>query len=293
MAIKDSPKRKIFIFTKMFLLITISLVSLLPLLHVFAQSFSSGVAIDAGDVAFLPVEFTLDNFLFVFRDASILRAYGVTIFLTVVGTLFNLLATASLAYPLSRKEFLGRKYILLLVLFTMIFSAPLIPTFLVVQSLGLLDTIWALIFPTAISAFNLFVMRSFFINIPDELIDAARIDGMGEIRILFTVVLPLSKPALATLGIFYAVNHWNSYFQALMFIENPKLYPLQIKLRQMIVEDSFTNDPSGDFYSSMIQTSPEGIKMATIVVATIPILLVYPFLQKHFIKGFMLGSLKD
>jgi len=293
MAIKDSPKRKIFIFTNMFLLITISLVSLLPLLHVFAQSFSSGVAIDAGDVAFLPVEFTLDNFLFVFRDASILRAYGVTIFLTVVGTLFNLLATASLAYPLSRKEFLGRKYILLLVLFTMIFSAPLIPTFLVVQSLGLLDTIWALIFPTAISAFNLFVMRSFFINIPDELIDAARIDGMGEIRILFTVVLPLSKPALATLGIFYAVNHWNSYFQALMFIENPKLYPLQIKLRQMIVEDSFTNDPSGDFYSSMIQTSPEGIKMATIVVATIPILLVYPFLQKHFIKGFMLGSLKD
>lgn len=293
MAIKISPSRRVFLFINMFLLITISLISLLPLMHVFAQSFSSSTAIDAGDVAFLPVELTLENFMFVFRDSSILRAYGVTIFLTVFGTLFNLLATASLAYPLSRKEFLGRKYILLMVLFTMIFSAPLIPTFLVVQGLGLLDTIWALIFPSAISAFNLFVMRSFFISIPDDLIDAARIDGLGEIRILFQVVLPLSKPALATLGIFYAVAHWNSYFQALMFIENQKLYPLQIKLRQMIVEDTFTNDPSADFYQSMLQTSPEGIKMATIVVATVPILLIYPFLQRHFVKGFMLGSLKD
>ncbi len=293
MAIKDSPSRKVFSFVNMFLLIMISMISFLPILHVFAQSFSSATAIDTGKVAFLPVELTFENFAFVFRDHSILRAYGVTIFITVFGTIFNLIATASLAYPLSRKELFGRKFILLMVLFTMIFSAPLIPTFLVIQELGLLNTIWALIFPTAISAFNLFVMRSFFINIPDELIDAARIDGLGELRILFQIVLPLSKPALATLGIFYAVGHWNSYFQALMFIENPRLYPLQIKLRQMIVEDNFTNDPSGDFFQSMVQTSPEGIKMATIVVATVPILLVYPFLQKHFVKGFMLGSLKD
>lgn len=293
MAIKDSPSRKAFSFVNMLLLIMISLISFLPILHVVAQSFSSATAIDAGNVVFLPVEFTFDNFEFVFRDKSILRSYGITIFITVFGTLFNLAATASLAYPLSRKEFFGRRFILLMVLFTMIFSAPLIPTFLVIQELGLLNTIWSLIFPTAISAFNLFVMRSFFMNIPDELIDAARIDGLGELRILFQIVLPLSKPALATLGIFYAVGHWNSYFQALMFIENPKLYPLQIKLRQMIVEDSFTNDPSGDFFQSMVQTSPEGIKMATIVVATVPILLIYPFLQKHFVKGFMLGSLKD
>lgn len=293
MAIKDSPSRKVFSFVNMLLLIMISLISFLPILHVVAQSFSSATAIDAGNVAFFPVEFTMDNFAFVFRDKSILRAYGITIFITAFGTLFNLIATASLAYPLSRKELFGRRFLLLMVLFTMIFSAPLIPTFLVIQELGLLNTIWSLIFPTAISAFNLFVMRSFFMNIPDELIDAARIDGLGELRILFQIVLPLSKPALATLGIFYAVGHWNSYFQALMFIENPKLYPLQIKLRQMIVEDSFTNDPSGDFFQSMVQTSPEGIKMATIVVATVPILLIYPFLQKHFVKGFMLGSLKD
>src|SRR5690625_2069559 len=290
---RDSTPRKVFLTVNIILLTLISLIMILPLIHVLAQSLSSSTAIDQGRVNLLPVEFTFDNYRYVFQDASIWRSIGITVFVTVFGTIFNLLATASLAYPLSRPELKGRKFLLLMVLFTMIFSAPLIPSFLVVQKLGLLNTIWALIFPTSISAFNLFVMRSFFINIPDELIDAARIDGMGEIRILFTVVLPLSKPALATLGIFYAVNHWNSYFQALMFIENPKLYPLQIKLRQMIVEDSFTNDPSGDFYSSMIQTSPEGIKMATIVVATIPILLVYPFLQKHFIKGFMLGSLKD
>ena len=290
---KESTSRKIFLVVNISLLIIISLITILPLLHVLALSFSSSTAIDQGKVSFFPVDFTLHNFSYVFQDVSILKSFGVTIFITVFGTIFNLIATASLAYPLSRSEFLGRRFILLMVLFTMIFSAPLIPTYLVVQSLGLLDTIWALIFPTAISAFNLFVMRSFFSQIPSDLIDASRIDGMGEIRILFKVVLPLSKPAMATLGIFYAVVHWNSYFHALMFIENRNLYPLQIKLREMIVDDSFQSDPSSELFASMLSSSPEGIKMATIVVATVPIVLIYPFLQKYFIKGFMLGSLKD
>jgi putative aldouronate transport system permease protein len=293
MAIKTSKARKVFLFSNMTILIIISIVMLLPFIHVFAQSFSSATAIDQGRVSFLPVEFTLDNYSFVFQDASIWRSFGVTIFITVVGTIINLVATASLAYPLSRRELKGRKFLLLMVLFTMIFSAPLIPTFLVVQSLGLLDTVWALIFPTAISAFNLFVMRSFFMQIPQELIEASRIDGMGELRILFQVVLPLSKPALATLGIFYAVFHWNTYFNALMYIENRNLYPLQIKLREMIVDESFIADPTSNFYTAIMSSSPEGIKMATIIIATVPILLIYPFLQRHFLKGFMLGSLKD
>lgn len=293
MKIKDSPARKAFLIFNMSFLLLICLITLLPLIHVLAQSLSSSTAIDQGKVNFLPVDFTIDNFKYVFQDKSIWRAYGVTIFITVFGTLFNLLATATMAYPLSREELVGRKFFLLMVLFTMIFSAPLIPTFLVVQSLGLLDTIWALIFPTAISAFNMFVMRSFFMNIPSELIDASRIDGLGEIRILFQVVLPLSKPALATLGIFYAVAHWNSYFQALIYIDNRNLYPLQIKLREMIVDESvILNDPTSSFYT-MLSSSPEGIKMAAIVAATIPVICIYPFLQKHFIKGFMLGSLKD
>ncbi|MFB5662799.1 carbohydrate ABC transporter permease [Alteribacillus sp. HJP-4] len=293
MAIKISRGRKIFLFSNLTLLIVVSCIMIFPFIHVIAQSFSSSSAIDQGRVSFLPVEFTLDNYSFVFQDASIWRSFGITIFITVFGTLFNLLATASLAYPLSRSELLGRKFLLLMVLFTMIFSAPLIPTYLVVQNLGLTNTIWALIFPTAISAFNMFVMRSFFMKIPKELIEASRIDGMGELRILFQIVLPLSKPAMATLGIFYAVFHWNTYFQALMFIEDRSLYPLQIKLREMIIDENFTSDPTSDFYSSMLSSSPEGIKMATIIVATVPILLIYPFLQRYFVKGFMLGSLKD
>ncbi|SDM26680.1 carbohydrate ABC transporter permease [Sediminibacillus halophilus] len=293
MAIKESRARKAFLRTNMFILVLVSIIMILPFIHVLAQSFSSSGAIDQGKVSFLPVEFTLDNYNFVFQDGSIWRSFGVTIFITVFGTLFNLIATASLAYPLSRKELLGRKFLLFMVLFTMIFSAPLIPTFLVVQNLGLLNTIWALIFPTAISAFNLFVMRSFFMQIPQELIESSRMDGLGELRILFQIVLPLSKPAMATLGIFYAVFHWNTYFNALMFIEDRSLYPLQIKLREMIVDENFTSDPTSDFYTTMLSSSPEGIKMATIIVATVPILLIYPFLQRHFIKGFMLGSLKD
>ncbi|QTN00564.1 ABC transporter permease subunit [Sediminibacillus dalangtanensis] len=293
MAIKESRARKAFLRTNMVVLILVSLIMILPFIHVLAQSFSSSGAIDQGKVSFLPVEFTLDNYSFVFQDGSIWRSFGVTIFITVFGTLFNLIATASLAYPLSRKELLGRKFLLFMVLFTMIFSAPLIPTFLVVQNLGLLNTVWALIFPTAISAFNLFVMRSFFMQIPQELIESSRMDGLGELRILFQIVLPLSKPAMATLGIFYAVFHWNTYFNALMFIEDRSLYPLQIKLREMIVDENFTSDPTSDFYTTMLSSSPEGIKMATIIVATVPILLIYPFLQRHFIKGFMLGSLKD
>lgn len=293
MAIKDSPSRKVFLTTNMILLILFSLLMLLPFIHVVAQSFSSSNAIDRGDVLFWPIEYTLDNYQYVFQDSTIWRAFGVTIFITVVGTLFNLIATASLAYPLSRQEFAGRKFFLFMVLFTMIFSAPLIPTYLLIQKLGLLNSVWSLIIPSAISAFNFFVMRSFFLQIPTELIDSSRIDGCGEMRILFQIVLPLSKPALATLGIFYAVFHWNTYFNALMYIENRKLYPLQVKLREMIVDDTLVADPTSDLFSNMLSSSPDGIKMATIITATVPILLVYPFLQRYFIKGFMLGGIKD
>ncbi|WP_413379187.1 carbohydrate ABC transporter permease [Alkalihalobacillus sp. 1P02AB] len=293
MAIKDSTPRKIFLFSNITILIFISLLMLLPILHVVAQSFSSSGAIDRGEVSLFPVQFTLDNYLFVFQDMSIWRSFGVTVFITVFGTLFNLIATASLAYPLSRKEFIGRRYLLFMVLFTMIFSAPLIPTYLLIQQLGLLNSLWALILPTSISAFNFFVMRSFFLQIPQELIDASRMDGCSELRILLQIILPLSKPALATLGIFYAVFHWNTYFHALMFISDRKLYPLQVKLREMIADDSLVADPTSDIFTTMLSSSPEGIKMAAIVVATIPILMIYPFLQRYFIKGFMLGSIKD
>ncbi|WP_077620846.1 carbohydrate ABC transporter permease [Bacillus sinesaloumensis] len=269
----------------------LSLSMLLPFLHIIAKSFSSVEAITNGKVLFWPVEFTLNNFQYVMQDNSIWRAFGISVLITVGGTLLNLIATATLAYPTSRPEFKGKKLILLMVLFTMIFSVPLIPSFLVIKNLQMIDTLWALVIPGLISAFNFFIMRSFFMNIPSTLIDAARVDGLGELGILFKIILPLSKPALATLGIFYGVGHWNSYQTAIYFINDPTLYPLQVKLRNMIISDEMVDTEAT--LTSMALSSPEGIQMATIIFATLPILLVYPFLQKYFVKGSMLGSVKE
>ncbi|APH03939.1 carbohydrate ABC transporter permease [Bacillus weihaiensis] len=288
----DSIFSKLFDLFNIIFLGLLSLSMILPLISVIAKSFSSSEAISKGEVFFWPIEFTTMNYEYVFQDASIWRAFFISILITVGGTFINLLATTSLAYPLSRPEYKGKKVILFLVLFTMIFSAPLIPSYLVVKNLGMVDTLWALVIPSMISAFNFFVMRSFFQNIPSTLIDAARIDGLGELGILFRVVLPLSKPVLATIGLFYGVSHWNNYQSALYFINDPKLYPLQVKLRQMIVNDEMAVE-ANTVFSSMALNSPEGIQMATVVVAIIPILLLYPFLQKYFVKGSLIGSIKE
>lgn len=272
------------------LLTVLGLSMLLPILHVFAQSLSSNEAISAGKVFFWPVELTFSNFKAVIGETLIWRSFAVSVYITVVGTLINLAMTASLAYPLSRAEYIYRKPVLIMVLVTLIFSAPLIPNYLLVKELGMLDSLWALMIPGAISAFNLFVMRSFFMGLPTELIDASRIDGCGEMRILWNIILPLSKPVMATLGIFYAVAHWNSYANALYFINDRLLYPLQVRLREFIITDSSSiSAPAED----LLVSSPEGIKMAVVIVATVPIMLIYPFLQKHFMKGMLIGSVKS
>lgn len=271
-------------------LIVISLIMVLPILNIIAQSFSGPVALSAGKVVLWPVQFTMDNYTTVLKQTAIWRAFGVSVIITVGGTLLSLILTASLAYPLSRQEYRERKYILLLVLITMIFHAPLIPNYLLVRSLGLLDSLWALMLPGAISAFNLFVMRSFFLSIPNELIESARIDGAGEVRTIWSIILPLSKPAMATMSIIYSVALWNNYSNAMYFINNRALFPLQVKLREFVVTDSSDlANTAGD----IANLSPEGLKMAVIVIATIPIMLVYPFLQRHFIKGMLIGSIKS
>ncbi|MBO2942681.1 carbohydrate ABC transporter permease [Paenibacillus sp. F411] len=285
--------QKIFNVFNIILLTAIALCMFLPFVNVLAQSFSSSLAVTTGRVTFFPVEFTFTNYLYVFSDASIWRSFAVTIYITVLGTLINLAATASLAYPVSRQEFVGRKYVVMLVLITMVFSAPLIPNFILIKELGMMNSLWSLMIPGAISAFNFFVMRSFFMQIPSELIDASRIDGCGELRILWNIVLPLSKPVMASLGIFYAVGHWNTFQSALYYINKPSLWPLQVKLRQMITTDDISIDPSASQFSDLAHSSPEGIKMAVIIVATIPIIMIYPFLQRHFVKGLMLGSVKS
>lgn len=262
---------------------------LFPFLHVLAGSFSSGQAIAQGKVTIFPIDVTVANYKAVLSNPGIWRSFGVTIFITVVGTFINLFLTALMAYGLARRDLKGRSFILILVLFTMIFQAPMIPSYLLVKSLGMLNTLWSLIIPSAISAFNLIIMISFFQNIPQSLLEAARIDGCGEYRTLWKIVLPLSLPSLSTIGLFYAVAHWNGYFQAIMFLTDPKLYPLQLKLRNLIVESDAEQMMQS---ASLTLQSLEGIKMATIMIVSVPILLVYPFIQRHFIKGAMLGSIK-
>lgn len=271
----------------------LGLVMFLPFLNVIAQSFSSSGAITSGKVTFWPVESTFINYQYVFSDASIWRAFAVSVFITISGTLINLVATATLAYPVSREEYVGRRLIVLLVLITMIFSAPLIPNFLLMKNLHLMNTPWAMILPGAISAFNFFVMHSFFKQLPAEIIDSARIDGCGELRIMMSMVVPLSKPVMASLGIFYAVGHWNAYMNALYYIDQPKWWPLQVLLKKMFETDDISIDPGASPFSDLALTSPEGIKMATIIIATLPIILLYPFLQKHFVKGLTLGAVKS
>ncbi|NMO95252.1 carbohydrate ABC transporter permease [Paenibacillus lemnae] len=263
---------------------------LFPFLYIVAGSLSSGTAILQGRVSIFPVEFTWVNYQAVFKNAAIWNSFGVTAFVTVVGTFFNLLLTSLMAYGLARKELRGRTLIMLAIIFTMIFPAPLIPSYLLVKSLGMLNSLNALIIPSAISAFNLIIMISFFRGLPDGLLESARIDGAGEYRTWLSIAIPLSLPSITTIGLFYAVNHWNSYFAAIIYIRDPKLYPLQVKLRQLLVE----NDAEQMMQAVEVNLSSlEGIKMATIIVATLPILFIYPFIQKHFIKGSMLGSIKE
>ncbi|GBG08931.1 ABC transporter permease [Paenibacillus agaridevorans] len=287
---KMTKGQRIFNYMNSIFLSLLGLSMVLPLINIIAQSFSSSAAINTGAVSLWPVDATLSNYKVIVGDSLIWRSFLNSVIITVVGTLINLAATATLAYPLSRQEYLFRKPVLIMVLCTMIFSAPLIPNFLVIRELGLLDSLWALMLPMSIGAFHLFIMRSFFMSLPSELIDSSRIDGCGELGILWKIVLPLSKPALATLAIMYSVAHWNRYAEAIYFIRDRNLIPLQVRLREVVFQNQF-EDPTN--YMMLQTISPEGVKMAVIVVGTIPIILVYPFLQKYFVKGMLLGSVKS
>ncbi|MCR2802694.1 carbohydrate ABC transporter permease [Paenibacillus soyae] len=286
-----SLSRKIFMVSNYLFLTLLGLAMFLPFMNVIAQSFSSGGAIDRGEVMFWPVEFTTHYYQYVFEDVSIWRAFAISVYITVVGTVINLAATSMLAYPISRQEYVGRRLVMILILLTMIFSAPLIPQFILMRELHITNTLWALMLPTAISAFNLFVLRSFFAQLPNEIIDAARIDGCGETRTLWSIVLPLSKPALATVGIFYSVTNWNKYMDALYYINDRSLYPLQVKLRELLITDDLSD--TGNLAFEVTSQSVQGVQMAVIIVATLPIILLYPFLQRFFISGMLIGSIKS
>jgi putative aldouronate transport system permease protein len=276
------------------LLLGLVVVTAYPLVYVVFASLSEPSQLVANRGALLrPLGFSLDAYRLVLQNPMIAIGYRNTLFYVVAGTALNLVLTCLGAYALSRQNFMLKTPIMILIVFTLFFSGGLIPTFLLIgQTLHMQDSVWALIFPTAINTWNLIILKTAFESVPVSLEEAARIDGANDFTILWRVVLPLSLPALAVVVLFYAVAHWNAYFNALVYIQSRELYPLQLVLREILitsnVESMTTGVSSGDTYQ-VAQT----IKYATIVVATLPILLIYPFLQKYFVKGALIGAVKE
>ncbi|THF82161.1 carbohydrate ABC transporter permease [Cohnella fermenti] len=289
---RRTPGERVFESAVYILLILFTFICLFPFLNTLASAFSSSNAIQTGKVLLWPVEFQTGSMAMILEDSSVIRALLVTVFLTVVGTSLNLLFTIITAYPLSRRDLKGRGIFMRFMVVTMLFSGGMIPLFLVVKSLHLLNTLWALILPGLISAFNVIIMKSFFQSIPDELREASIMDGCGNIRYLVRILLPLSGASLATIGLFYAVGHWNSYFGAVLYIDDPDLLTLQAKLRNILLLSQMDTSLEQMSMESKFTVIQESLKAAVIVVATVPILIVYPFLQRYFVKGSMLGSVK-
>ncbi|MFB5760531.1 carbohydrate ABC transporter permease [Paenibacillus medicaginis] len=286
-----SISSRIFTIINYSLLTLSAIITIIPFLYIVAVSFATPEEVAKGGLMLLPTKFTLGAYEYIFSTETLVRSILVSIYVTVLGTLINLLLTSFMAYPLARPILRGRGVVLFLVLFTMLFSGGIIPTYFVVKAFGMIDTYWSLIIPGAISAFNLIVLKNFFQQIPEGLEEAAKIDGCHDLGILFRIVLPLSMPAMATFGLFYAVAHWNSYFNAVMYINDSEKWPVQIVLRQIVL---LSQDMIGDSTAQAepMEYLPQTIRMASIVIATIPIVIVYPFLQKYFAKGVMLGSVK-
>jgi putative aldouronate transport system permease protein len=273
-----------------FILVSV-LVCLLPMLNVAAVSLSSNNAILNSRVLFLPVEFTFRSYQTILADASMIRSLVFTIQMTALYTCISMFLSIACAYPLSKKHLKGRSVFMVFIIFTMYFSGGIIPDYMLVQSLGLLNTQWALILPGAISTFNVIIMRTFFSQIPENLEEAAMIDGASDAYILVRIVLPLSLAVIATLSLFYAVGKWNSLQDALFYITKPNLYPLQLKLNAIITnaQNIDARLEGAEFVETQL---PESLKAGCIMFATLPILLVYPWLQRYFVKGVTLGAVK-
>jgi putative aldouronate transport system permease protein len=272
-------------------LIVLALTMIAPMIHLLAVSLSNAKFAAAKVVGLWPRGFNTAVYERVFQTASLWRAMAITVYITVAGTLVSLVLSSSLAYALSRPGMKGRKFVTQGVLLTFIFSAPLIPAYLVVRALGLENHLMALILPGALGAYYVLIMKTFYQGISSELFDAAKIDGAGEFGTYVRIVVPLSTAVTATIALFHAVGQWNSYFSALIFIRNKRLHPLQIVLRDLVVGELSGSLTAYDL-DIQVMTTPEQIRAGIILFATLPILIVYPFLQKYFVKGAMLGSVK-
>ena len=277
---------------KTLLMVFLVFVMLFPFVYVIAVSFSSYRDVVGGGLILFPTHPSLEAYKVIFTGGIVTRSLLVSVGITAVGTLTSMFMTVTMAYGLSRPDVPGSRFVLALALFTLIFSAGLIPNYLLVKQLGLINTFAALILPGAVSAFNLVVVRQFFMGIPSELLESARIDGASDLRILLQIILPLSKPVLAVIALFYGVGYWNEFFNAILYLNDADKWPIQLVLRQYVLQGSallasgVTPDPS--------QPPPpaQTIQMAVVVIATVPILMVYPFLQRFFTKGVLSGAIK-
>ena len=285
--------------TSVYLFLTLALVIVLyPLIYIVSASISNPQTVSSGEMLLFPKEITFEGYKTIFENQSIWRGYANTIFYTALGTLVNLIVTIPCAYALSRADFSGKKFFTKFMVVTMFLSGGLIPTYLIVKNLGMINTVWALIIPNAASVYNIVVTRTFFQStIPRELEEAATIDGCSDIKMFIKVILPLSLPIIAVMALFYGVGHWNGYFSALIYLSDRALYPLQMVLREILVLQDMASNSIG-MNSSMAefahskQQLAQVIQYGVMIVSTLPIIVVYPFLQKYFVKGMMVGSVK-
>ena len=293
-AVKEPKQDKAFNVVNYFVLSIFLLVVLYPLVFIISASISSPIAVSSGEVWLWPVDITWNGYQAVFEYRTIVSGFLNSLFYAGVGTLVNVSMTLLAAYPLARRNLYGRNVLMFFFAFTLLFGGGLIPTYLVVKDLGLLDTRWALILPTAMGVWNMIITRTFYqVTIPDELHEAARIDGCDDFNFFWRVVVPLSKPIIAVNALLYAVAHWNQFFNALIYLTDQALFPLQLVLREIVIQNRI--DPGAMVDASELarrQELRDLLKYCLIVIALIPPLIAYPFVQKHFVKGIMIGSLK-
>lgn len=291
--IRESTGDRLFL-TGVYIVLGIALIVVLyPLVFIVSSSLSSPLAVSSGRVWLWPVDLTFVGYKVVLSNPQVLQGYGNSLFYAFFGTLISVTLTIVLAYPLSRRTFFGRSALMMFITFTMLFSGGLIPTYLVVKQLGLLDTRWALLIPQAIWVWQIIIARTFFqSSIPDELAEASEMDGCSDFRFLWSVVLPLSKPIIAVLILMYAIGQWNAYFDALIYLKTQSLYPLQLILRGILILNSAASGNIDAAEQLRRQQFADLTKYSLIVIASLPVLIIYPFVQRYFVKGMLIGSVK-
>lgn len=289
---KYTTGEKVFYSVNYILLSLAGLICLLPLLNLASVSLSGKDAVLSGFVTFWPVDATTESYKLLFDGTPIVNAFFNNVKITVVGVVLSMIFTVFAAYPLSRSWFYGRRPLTLVIVFTMLFNGGLIPTYLVIKQLGLVDSYGALWLPALVSTYNMLIMRSFFESIPDELVEAARMDGAGEWRVLLRIMLPLSVPMIATIALFYGVHYWNAFFNVLIYMNSADKYNMTVLIQQMIKSQSVLQELNTMNQEEVSNITPEGIKAAGIMIMVIPMLIVYPLLQRYFVKGVMIGAIK-